>query len=74
VLYPNPATDHLWIEVDAASVNTPYTVSDAQGRTVAQGRSRSTRTRLELDALEPGLYHLHLLRSTARSGTFVVIP
>lgn len=74
VLLPDPASDHVTIEVEAALVGAPYTVCDGQGRVVKQGRLSGMRTRVALDAFAAGTYHVRVLRGGAVGSTFIVMP
>lgn len=73
VLSPNPASDHVTIEVGAALAGAPYVVCDAQGRVVGQGRLTGLRTRVALDAFAPGRYQVRVLRGGTVAGAFVVV-
>ena len=71
-VYPNPASDQLWVEVEAELVGTPYVVRDQQGRAVAQGRLNAQLTSLSVVAFAEGTYHVDLLHGGV-GGTFTVV-
>ena len=71
-LYPNPALDHVWLEVDVDLVGSPYVVCDQLGRVVAQGRLEAQRTSLSVDGFATGMYHVDLLHG-AVGATFTVV-
>lgn len=73
VLFPNPAIDHVVIEVDPLLVGSDYVVHDAHGRIVAKGRTHGTRTRVALDALAEGHYQVQLQRPGTRGTSFVLL-
>jgi hypothetical protein len=73
MIFPNPATDQVSIDVDASLVGLTYAVYDAQGIRVAQGRLESTRTRLSLDGLAAGSYRVQVQHPAVPSGSFVVL-
>jgi hypothetical protein len=73
MIFPNPATDQLSIDVDASLVGLAYAVYDAQGIRVAQGRLESTRTRLSLEGLAAGSYRVQVQHPVVPSGSFVVL-
>lgn len=72
MLYPDPASDHIVMEVDQTLAGTPYVVMDGQGRAVARGRLEGTRTYLPLASWADGNYLLHLLEADRRSVRFMV--
>ena len=63
-IFPVPASDHLIIE--GTTGNERIQLIDAQGRTVRELRSSDERTRMELDGVAPGTYHV---RSIGPYGT-----
>lgn len=60
--YPNPATDAVWIEL-TGSVEATYTLHDAQGRLVQQGRLPEERTSVPLTGLAKGAHVLRVSRN-----------
>lgn len=72
LLFPNPATDHLMVEVDPSVVGARYTVLDEQGRLAAQGRVDGTRLRIDLSGFAAGSYQLHVRHPGMRCAAFVV--
>lgn len=54
-VYPNPTTDMVTIQVESA---TTYSLMDASGRLVSQGRWNEGQHQLDLSDLDAGLYHL----------------
>ena len=55
-IYPNPATDRVTISSDAAVQGIAYTVHDATGRLVLQGKMSSSTTDIDVSMLQAGLY------------------
>ncbi|MFW6302192.1 MAG: T9SS type A sorting domain-containing protein [Bacteroidales bacterium] len=54
-LYPNPATDKIFIE---GAKNTSIRIINTSGQCVTQMHSRSERTEIDISALSPGVYGL----------------
>lgn len=73
LLFPNPATDHVLIEVDATLVGSTFSVSDAIGRAVMQGIFTSTQQRIPLDQLAEGSYQLRIDGEEIKPIGFLVI-
>ena len=66
-VYPNPASDHVWLQADQAVAGELLTLrwTDAMGRTVHQEQHILSGNRLQLavDQLPTGLYWLRVQRS-----------
>ncbi len=63
-LYPNPASELVTIDLGATLGNVSYTVTDLTGRAVLNGNLNNTRTGIQVDGLNAGLYTV-TLRSDA---------
>lgn len=59
-LYPNPAAELVTIDLGATLGNVSYTITDLTGRAVLNGNLNNTRTRLQVDGLNSGLYTVTL--------------
>ena len=68
--FPNPAQDHLFIQVDAKTVGELYTLINLQGQVLRTGKLNRKLTELNLDGLSKGMY---FLRITAREGATVPV-
>ena len=60
-IYPNPASTSITISTDAALLNSPYRITDAQGKLVMEGALRNTTTLLNTDQLSNGQYNLTII-------------
>jgi len=56
--FPNPSSDVLYIEVSNDYIGTEFTLSDINGRLVEVLNINSTRTSLDVNSLEQGVYIL----------------
>lgn len=68
-IFPNPATSVLYTAIQDA---TTYTVYDAMGRTVSQGRVDGAKS-VSLDGLPTGMYFVTILDSEQTTQTFKFI-
>lgn len=59
-LFPNPAASFVDVRLDAPAANSNLEVRDASGRLVMRDRISGQRLRLDLSALQPGLYLLRI--------------
>ena len=59
-IYPNPASTSITISTDAKLLNSPYRITDAQGKLVMEGTLNST-TVLNTDQLSNGQYTLTII-------------
>lgn len=73
LLFPNPATDHITVDLDASVVGARYVVLDELGREVAQGRVDGVRMRLPVDGLTAGQYQILVKSPGVRAASFVVV-
>jgi hypothetical protein len=64
-IYPNPATDVLNMEI--AKPNADYVILDITGRKVMEGKIESEKYRVDLGALNTGIYFLNVYTSEGRS-------
>ena len=60
-IYPNPASTSITISTDAALLNSPYRITDVQGKLVMEGALRNTTTVLNTDHLSNGQYTLTII-------------
>ena len=58
MLYPNPAKDKVFVEVDQRSCDSPYRIVDMAGRTVREGYARfeGNRSEISVAGVKPGTY------------------
>jgi uncharacterized delta-60 repeat protein len=56
ILYPNPVTDFITIETNAASLGLPYKLFDASGSEVMSGKLMSNRQNLDIRQFAAGIY------------------
>ncbi|MBX2979743.1 MAG: carbohydrate binding domain-containing protein [Flavobacteriales bacterium] len=74
MLYPNPTSDLLTIELGTLDSRVAYFLTDALGRTVRTGSVMAARTNIEIADLHAGLYHITLRTdNAARSLPIYVI-
>lgn len=60
LVYPNPASDFLHLEVDAQIIGANYQIIDDLGRIVATGVLVDTTTEIAVSSLKTGLYFLKI--------------
>jgi glucose/arabinose dehydrogenase len=65
-VYPNPATDQAWISVHAGAVNADWSLIDAAGRVVRNGKLSGRRGALAIDGLDAGAYIVRCAGTTHR--------
>ncbi len=56
ILYPNPATESVTIEVPATFTGSSFAISDLTGRILKQGQLASTINQINLNELSTGVY------------------
>lgn len=56
LVYPNPATDQLTVELGSAGLSLPFTINTMDGRVVQQGSTQGSVSRISTAALAEGLY------------------
>jgi hypothetical protein len=70
-VYPNPASNHLFIKATQTIANTPYEIIDAMGRTVRKGQYTENEG-IEISDLSPGVYTaMIMLPSTSLKALFI---
>ena len=67
-IYPNPASTSLRFISDA--IGRPYSVINAQGQVVANGRITNTQMELDIQDLAAGIYVLHV--GSVGAGVFII--
>ncbi|MGQ3089227.1 T9SS type A sorting domain-containing protein, partial [Flavobacterium sp.] len=55
-VYPNPAGDHLYIEIEPSLVGIQYSFIDMNGRNAQSGTLNSERNRLDIGRLRSGVH------------------
>jgi len=60
LIYPNPASETLWVENTTSFVPKNYVLYDISGRRIIQKNINSSRTSLDVSNLSSGLYILEL--------------
>jgi len=74
LVYPNPTRHELFVEVDDALGAEAFTLLNAAGQLVLDGRISGMRTALDLSPYADGTYHLRLTDDTgAPLRTFTLI-
>ena len=58
-VYPNPASQRIWIR-SSTPLPQAYEIIDAGGRVISRGKLTGTDPRIDIGALNPGMYHLRL--------------
>jgi hypothetical protein len=76
VAFPNPATDHITVQVNGASESASVQLYDAQGRLLEQHYTSASETgqqlTLQISALPSGVYHLKtVLAGSVQTSRFV---
>lgn len=64
-VYPNPVTDELNIELQKKQ-DVGYTISDITGKAISNGQLHDTLNRVEVKALNPGIYVLTLAKANGK--------
>jgi Secretion system C-terminal sorting domain len=59
-IYPNPATDKLWIKNKGGSMMAPYSILDQTGRTIVTNIVNNEVTFVDIQTLPAGKYYLHI--------------
>ena len=59
-VYPNPATDHIWLALDIHAAVASYEIYDLYGRTVLKNDLRQVPARIGLESLRRGIYMLRV--------------
>jgi hypothetical protein len=73
-VYPNPASDVLNINLDAAAGNiATYQVMDVTGRLLLNGNAENNAFSLNVDGINPGLYFVNISLKDGSVGTKRVI-
>jgi len=72
LLSPNPAVDHLVVELGSAYHGLPYTITDTKGCVVARGVLRTQRTSVPVAHLREGGYRFIVDHPGVRGVGFVV--
>lgn len=60
LISPNPASDHISIQVDEIMVGSDFKILDNAGRLVESGKLESVNTTISTDSLKMGLYFLKI--------------
>lgn len=58
--YPNPVADRLMLNADATDINLRYTLTDANGRTLATVAIADALTEIDMANLVPAVYFLRV--------------
>jgi hypothetical protein len=61
-IYPNPAKDYVDIN-SSNNENASFSIIDLNGKSLISGVLTSTKTRLDISALSPGLYFVEIMES-----------
>lgn len=65
-LYPNPATDYLWMEIPSTMIGTHAGLIDVNGRLIRDFLLTNERKSIDLKVLPAGLYFLRLGATTEK--------
>lgn len=68
--WPNPAHDHLFLEIPAAEI-LPYELIDLQGRKLNKGILSETTASIDISNLIPGIYFIQFLSGSRESIRFI---
>lgn len=58
MIYPNPASNQIYVEITSVGINTAYSLIDITGHTLIMGILKSELTAIELAHLPNGMYFL----------------
>jgi endonuclease I len=72
-VYPNPASEVVWISDNTASLGTQYSIYDISGRKVMQNSFKASEKSINVSNLESGVYILELVASEKRITKKLVI-
>lgn len=75
-IYPNPATDVLWIETDNAADDISINIYDLLGNCVltdSKQHSNATKSPISIRSLNDGIYYVRILRSNTINTTKLII-
>lgn len=72
-VYPNPATDKLYITADCFSnESSKWQLTDLTGRLVSQGSIQSGNTEIDITQIPQGEYILHFINSDVDTSTIII--
>ena len=72
-VYPNPVTDRLVLRVYDTLATLRYTLTDANGRTLASDDISDEQTTIEMDRFAQGVYFVRVTDGDAAVRTFKVV-
>lgn len=70
-VYPNPATDYIYLRVPEGQTGT-FSITSAQGRVVLKGTLAPV-ARLDLSVFTPGVFYVTTVRSDGNNQTHVLV-
>lgn len=63
IIYPNPSTNVVTIQLEQDISNQPYQITDQFGRLISKDLILNNKTVISIDHLAPGIYFLQLMNS-----------
>jgi hypothetical protein len=71
LLYPNPATNDVFVRVEPHDVGMDFQITDALGKVVLTGKIQSTQFTIDLENICSGLYLFHLGGSIGKTSKII---
>jgi hypothetical protein len=71
VIFPNPASDQLFLKIQTTWIGSKYTIRDLTGRCLIFGNAEQEMTRVDIGSLQSGTYSVTIEGCTLGSQLFV---
>ncbi len=72
-VYPNPATEHVFVNVSKKLINSKFFVTDVAGRIVMEGILSGNEQKINLADLNNGIYCIRIASAKSESIKFIKI-
>lgn len=72
-LYPNPASNHIVIQVTDFQQPMEYLMYDAQGKAIRSGKISEKETRLSVENLHDAIYFIRIWSENRSASTFKIV-
>jgi hypothetical protein len=72
-IYPNPATNSITLNVGAEMIGGTYTIYDALGREVMNGKLSSASSMIDVDSLARGSYRIAFVNAKAVASKALIL-
>jgi hypothetical protein len=72
-LFPNPATDVVFIQNIQITKNLSYRMTDASGKILRSGNVNEDKTAIDIAGYSPGIYFLFILNPSNTQQTYTLI-